>query len=245
MGVLDRISVKGFKSIRSAELEIRPINVLIGANGSGKSNLLEAMAFLHAIRAGNLQGYVGRAGGADRLLHFGAKTTDEMAFRARFSNEGICEYRLNLTPTATDALHPNSEALVYWDKEIYPDESRKKVISGEGGEAGISKASVGRESLAGKHVRRSVDSWRVYHFHDTGPHSPMKKTAALNDNRYLRPGWIQSRGGFVSFARKARMGLRLYPTNRAKRRAVLGGFCARAAGSEWGHDTLEVEACRR
>ncbi len=187
MGVLDRISIKGFKSIRSAELEIRPINVLIGANGSGKSNLLEAMAFLQAIRAGNLQGYVGRAGGADRLLHFGAKTTDEMAFRARFSNEGICEYRLALTPTATGALYPNSEALVSWDKEIYPDEPRKKVIPGEGGEAGISKASVGRESLAGKHVRRSVDSWRVYHFHDTGPHSPMKKTAALNDNRYLRP----------------------------------------------------------
>lgn len=187
MGVLDRISVKGFKSIRSAELEIRPINVLIGANGSGKSNLLEAMAFLQAMRAGNLQGYVGRAGGADRLLHFGAKTTDEMAFRARFSNEGICEYRLALTPANTDALYPNSEALVYWDKEIYPDEPRKKVLSGKGGEAGISKASAGRESLAGKHVRRSIDSWRVYHFHDTGPHSPLKKTAALDDNRYLRP----------------------------------------------------------
>ncbi len=189
MGVLDRISVKGFKSIRSAELEFRPINVLIGANGSGKSNLLEAMAFLQAIRAGNLQGYVGRAGGADRLLHFGAKTTDEMAFRARFSNEneGICEYRLNLTPTDTDTLYPNSEALVSWDKEIYPDEPRKKVISGEGGEAGISKASAGRESLAGNHVLKGLDSWRVYHFHDTGPHSPLKKTAALNDNRYLRP----------------------------------------------------------
>ena len=187
MGVLDRITIKGFKSIRSAELEIRPINVLIGANGSGKSNLLEAMAFLQAIRAGNLQGYVARAGGADRLLHFGAKTTDEMAFLARFSNEGICEYRLNLTPTNTDALYPNSEALVFWDKEIYPDEPRKKVISGEGGEAGISKASAGGESLVGKHVRRSIDSWRVYHFHNTGPHSPLKKTAALNDNRYLRP----------------------------------------------------------
>ena len=187
MGVLDRISIKGFKSIRSAELDIRPINVLIGANGSGKSNLLEAMAFLQAIRAGNLQGYVGRAGGADRLLHFGAKTTDEMAFRARFSNEGICEYRLALTPTDTGALYPNSEALVFWDKEIYPDEPRKNVISGEGGEAGVSKASAGRESLAGKYVLKGIDSWRVYHFHDTGPASPMKKTVALNDNRYLRP----------------------------------------------------------
>ena len=187
MGVLDSISIKGFKSIRSAELEIRPINVLIGANGSGKSNLLEAMAFLQAIRAGNLQGYVGRAGGADRLLHFGAKTTDEMAISARFSNEGICEYRLNLTPTDTGALYPNSESLVFWDKEIYPDEPRKRVISGKGGEAGISRLSAGRESPAGKYVCECIDSWRVYHFHDTGPSSPMKKTVALDDNRYLRP----------------------------------------------------------
>lgn len=187
MGVLDRISIKGFKSIRSAELEIRPINVLIGANGSGKSNLLEAMAFLQAIRAGNLQGYVGRAGGADRLLHFGAKTTDEIAISARFSNEGICEYRLNLTPTDTGALYPNSEALVFWDKEVYPDEPRKRVISGEGGEAGISGLSAGRESPARKYVCECVDGWRVYHFHDTGSASRLKRTADLNDNRYLRP----------------------------------------------------------
>lgn len=187
MGVLDRISIKGFKSIRNAELEIRPINVLIGANGSGKSNLLEAMAFLQAIRAGNLQGYVGRAGGADRLLHFGAKTTDEMAISARFSDEGICEYRLALTPTDTGALYPKSEALVFWDKEIYPDEPRKRVISGKGGEAGISGLSAGRESPVGKYVCKCIDGWRVYHFHDTGSASRLKRTADVNDNRYLRP----------------------------------------------------------
>jgi predicted ATPase len=40
MGQLKRIKIEGFKSIRSAELELRPINVLIGVNGSGKSNLV-------------------------------------------------------------------------------------------------------------------------------------------------------------------------------------------------------------
>lgn len=38
--MLDKVTIKGFKSIRAVEeLEIRPINALIGANGSGKSNL--------------------------------------------------------------------------------------------------------------------------------------------------------------------------------------------------------------
>lgn len=56
---LDFISIKGFKSISAIEaLPLRPINILIGANGSGKSNFIGAFAFLHAIREGRLQHYV-------------------------------------------------------------------------------------------------------------------------------------------------------------------------------------------
>jgi hypothetical protein len=36
-------------------------------------------------------------------------------------------------------------------------------------------------------VRDHLDGWRVYHLHDTGPTSPMKKTADIDDNRVLRP----------------------------------------------------------
>lgn len=36
-------------------------------------------------------------------------------------------------------------------------------------------------------MRDHLNSWRLYHFHDTSSTSPMKKTADVNDNRYLRP----------------------------------------------------------
>ncbi len=73
---LDYVSIKGFKSISSLEkLELRPINILIGPNGSGKSNFIGAFSFLHAIREGDLQQYVTSAGGSEKLLHFGSKTT--------------------------------------------------------------------------------------------------------------------------------------------------------------------------
>ena len=185
MGVLDRISIKGFKSIRSAELEIRPINVLIGANGSGKSNLLEAMAFLQAIRAGNLQGYVGRAGGADRLLHFGAKTTDKITIHTVF-NEEVNQYEITLMPTDVNTLHPSSEILFFWNKVRHPDKPYDTSIPSRGGEAGISNPNVNVHNMI-YYVRRYLDSWRPYHFHDTGSASPLKRTADLNDNRYLRP----------------------------------------------------------
>jgi predicted ATPase len=37
---LSRIKIKGFKSIKELDLDMKPINVLIGANGSGKSNFV-------------------------------------------------------------------------------------------------------------------------------------------------------------------------------------------------------------
>ena len=36
MPAVDSIRIRGFKSIRDLEVELRPVNVLIGANGSGK-----------------------------------------------------------------------------------------------------------------------------------------------------------------------------------------------------------------
>lgn len=36
-------------------------------------------------------------------------------------------------------------------------------------------------------IRRHLGRWRLYHFHDTSSSSPMKKTADVNDNCYLRP----------------------------------------------------------
>ena len=35
---LSSIAVRGYRSIEDVQLELRPLNVLIGANGAGKSN---------------------------------------------------------------------------------------------------------------------------------------------------------------------------------------------------------------
>ncbi len=43
--MIQKISIKNFKSVHSNEMELGRFNVLIGENGSGKSNILEAIAF--------------------------------------------------------------------------------------------------------------------------------------------------------------------------------------------------------
>src|SRR5882762_10188613 len=117
---LDYITIRGFKSIASLEkLPLKPVNLLIGPNGSGKSNFIGAFAFLHAIREGRLRDYVTRAGGAEKVLHFGAKTTNELTIHLSFDNE-VNQYELKLSPTADDGLYPSSETTFFWDKANYP-----------------------------------------------------------------------------------------------------------------------------
>lgn len=49
--MLKRISIERFKSIRRADLDLGRVNLFIGGNGSGKSNLLEAIGVVSAALA--------------------------------------------------------------------------------------------------------------------------------------------------------------------------------------------------
>jgi len=184
MPELDTITIKGFKSIASIEkLKLGAINVVIGPNGSGKSNFIGVFSFLHAIREGHLQEYVIKAGGAEKILHFGSKVTQKMVFHICFK-DGVNQYALSLMPIPGDELVPSEEWVSYWHKEKYPHGPTSQSVPRVGKEAGIS-APKGPPIAA--YVRMHLDRWRLYHYHDTSSTSPMKKTGDVNDNRYLRP----------------------------------------------------------
>ena len=56
---IDWITVEGFRSIAQVErLPLKSVNILIGANGSGKSNLIGVFALLRALRLKRLDEYV-------------------------------------------------------------------------------------------------------------------------------------------------------------------------------------------
>jgi energy-coupling factor transporter ATP-binding protein EcfA2 len=101
MSALESIEVDGYKSIRSAKVDLGPINVLIGANGAGKSNLLGVFGLLASLLDRRLQLHVGRQGGADRILHFGRKVTSSLRVCLRF---GRPAYEAVLVPTDDNTL---------------------------------------------------------------------------------------------------------------------------------------------
>lgn len=155
--------------------------MVIGPNGSGKSNFIGVFSFLHAVREGRLQDYVVKAGGADKVLHFGAKVTKQLHIHISFLDE-TNQYEINLEPTSMDELVPQSEWTYYWNKSKFSGPMNEG-LPRVGKEAGISAQEY---TKIARYVRDHLDRWRLYHFHDTSSTSPMKMTADVNDNRYLR-----------------------------------------------------------
>lgn len=183
MGKLDHITIKGFKSIRAVEkLELRDINVVIGPNGAGKSNFIGVFSFLHALREGRLQEYVAKAGGAENVLHFGSRQTPTMVMNLSFEG-GINLFHVELMNTGADALWLGKETIAFWDKDRY-ERPYTLSLQSRNQEAGISIYPP--QYRMAEYVQAHLNSWRLYHFHDTSAASPMKKTADVNDNRYLR-----------------------------------------------------------
>ncbi len=66
--MIEFIEIDRFKSIEHVRVELLPFTVLVGANGSGKSNFVKALAFLGAVSTDGLSAAVSRFGGINSLL---------------------------------------------------------------------------------------------------------------------------------------------------------------------------------
>lgn len=186
MTTLDWITIEGFRSIRSIQkLHLLPLNILVGANGSGKSNFLEAFSFLRSILHGELRNYTRRAGGAERILHFGSSSTPRLSIHVSFKRE-INPYRIELKPDRSGDLFlvQSKETVDFWNKNEYRMPHDDPVL-GNYGEEGI-RNSEARGGID-RYVYECLDTWRIFQFHNASSVSPMREETNVNDNRFLRP----------------------------------------------------------
>jgi predicted ATPase len=166
---LKRLTLKGYKSFREIKaLRLREgLNVLIGANGSGKSNFISFFEMLGHMMDKNLglQAHVaGKPNSGESFLFQGSDVTPTM--------EAKLEFALN---TFEFALSSSEDGRLFFKKEI---------ATLDGPEYGLSTYDKGTghfESRLLKTARyagekfavMAVKAWRVYHFHNTSPKAPM------------------------------------------------------------------------
>ena len=75
---LTRVTIRGFKSIaydRPVELLLGKVNLLLGANGAGKSTIVSFFKMLEYMMSGSLQRYINENGKSQIFLHYGTKRT--------------------------------------------------------------------------------------------------------------------------------------------------------------------------
>lgn len=184
--MLNRLTVKGFKSIEDSVLDLQRLNVIIGPNGAGKSNLIGVFRFLNAVLERQLQLYVGERGGPDRLLFHGQKVTPKMSFRFDFGSNA---YSFILKPAAGDVLIFEDERIYYdgFHHGDYQSIGWSTPIGMGHKESALEEEAKTSQGKVSQYVLQAVQNWVVYHFHDTSDSSPAKKTKDIDDNRAFRP----------------------------------------------------------
>ncbi len=105
---LHYVNIQGFMSLDNIpstphHLPLGDVTVLLGANGSGKSNVLLFFRMLTSLSEGKLQNFVARHG-ADCLLHYGPKHTEFFRFSLSFATGSTVCYDVILQTTASGDL---------------------------------------------------------------------------------------------------------------------------------------------
>lgn len=171
--MLQQIKIEGFKSIKAMDLKLSPINILIGSNGVGKSNFISFFKLVNNIYEQQLQRY-SMISGVDNLLHYGRKVTSEIKGCLNFGNNA---YSFDLSPTENDFLFITIEKSYY-----YPAPNNLYFFNMNLQESLIKDSSTMRD----KYLSNQLESYKIYHFHDTSISAPLRSRANINDNRYLK-----------------------------------------------------------
>jgi predicted ATPase len=188
MAMLKRLALKGFRSIKDMDLEMRSLNVLIGANGAGKSNLVSFFKMLNEMMGGRLQNYIAESGRAQSLLHYGPKRTPQMEAALEFETNtgGLNTYYQRLFHVAGDTLAFAEETLDYkkhdWEGPHQPPMSLG---------SGHQETRIGDEADRGNQTagffRSLLNRCRVFHFHDTSPTARARAYCFVGNDRWLMP----------------------------------------------------------
>jgi len=174
---LNQLILKGYKSIKQITLDLNNLNVFIGANGAGKSNLISFFELLNAIVNEQLSIFVPKNGFAEAFLHYGRKHT--RAIEAQLAL-GSHHYQFRLEPTIDNRFIFTDEILTS------QKDSQKPSITHLG--VGHSESNLAKyydNDLANR-IISLIKQWQVYHFHDTSRTALIKQVGSIHDYAYLR-----------------------------------------------------------
>ena len=171
---MNKIEIKGYKSIKKLNLTLRPVNIFIGANGSGKSNFLSFFDFLKQIYSRNLQEFVALKG-IDTFLHKGEKITNEISTHLSFASTN--DYSFTLKKGDNGFIFTKEG--MWYDGNPYVENLIE--IASYGNESNLRYQTKPRAN----YIREYLNDLVKYHFHDTGENSPFNKDSNIVNDKFI------------------------------------------------------------
>ncbi len=184
---LTQLHVQGFRRLQDVQLELRPIMVMIGANGVGKTSILDAVSLLSDSASGKLHTNLSSHGGIGSILTRGIAT--ELNFGTSMEVPGYkpLDYQLNLR-TQGSGYEIAYEELSQDRGQLHPflhvttDGSRVRYHNGknlaqpdwdhDGTESALSQ--VPKMYRGPEEFRKLLSTATLYHVLDVGPRAPVK-----------------------------------------------------------------------
>jgi len=191
------VEIQNFKSIKdSGKIELGNINVLVGANSSGKSNFIEFFNFLKNIADEKLHIYIVK-NNIDNVLHFGRKKSNYLSAKILFHNDkeiydakkivkdvvlennGIeYEYSFSLT------LNNNNKLVFAEEKGAIKKENIYTSYSIESAEEKTKETSLrNAKDIYQKNILAYIHLSTIYHFNDTSMTSNLKTPSIIGKNK--------------------------------------------------------------
>lgn len=176
VGELQAIEVEGYASIRSATVPLGRLNVLIGANGAGKSNFIRVFELLGRLVEEDLGRFVGLNGGAAALLNSDPEV-DQLVIRL---SGAPYSYEVVLAPGSDDEFILVQEEFgsgaQHWSF-VFGSRETHLHRADELHTPGLAEAT--------SEVADLLRGCRVFHFHDTSRNAPVKRMVPTSDNLAL------------------------------------------------------------
>lgn len=183
MNHFDRIRVKGFRRLVDLDLELRPLNVLIGANGSGKTSLLDVFSLLASSALGELSAKISELGGITSMLSIGRARTMSFVlstsipqsmpatYELAIEQQGI-SYQIAHERLAIDIDYVESTGGHVMYREFSNALAKKPTWDYKPLETALSQ--VPRNFPVPERVRSFLATFTYYHALDVGPRAPVR-----------------------------------------------------------------------
>ena len=259
--MIESIHIRGFRSLADVQLSNIPqAAVLIGANGSGKSNFVRFFEMLSwMLKSRQLGEFIARHGGADDQLFGGNVLTPRMEAEIRMRTErGRNDYRFSLAYGHPDRFFFTEEAFRFIGSDL-PTEAQWQYLESGHREARIVEVAQSQPNptfdlrylvnpilpvnpvnpVTASIIVNLLRNCSVYQFHDTSDSSNFKKTWDVTDNRQLR-----SHGGNLAAVlhRLEQRDLRIYELICKQISRILPGFDRFAIEPDYGKVLLRWKA---